>query len=209
MNRKFCVGKEAYSFALNSSLSYHRMSERVTIDTLRPLPMFLGISGPSFCLAAEAFNPPIKKVTKQSWEKIRSRITLNGAFFLTNYTLVAFGVAVVIALLHPGMLLFVGIVCLLWWFHEYLISHEFNVFGQNMGQIMSITQRSTILTVITLVTVIGWCLIPFVAFVAVSGVIILAHAIMRDPKHVERSSEFVDEGSDSDEEVMVERGDVI
>lgn len=185
------------------------MNERITIDTLRPLPLFLGITGPSFCLEAEAFRPPVKKLSKTSWIQIRSRISLNVAFFLTNYALVAFGVAVVVALLHPGMLLFVGLVFALWWFHEYLISHELIMFGYNLGTIISITQRSRILTVITTVTIIVWCLIPFIAFMAVSAILIIAHATMRDPKHVERSINSLRDQGDSDEEVMVERGDVI
>jgi len=177
--------------------------------------MFLGLSGPSWCLSPGAFAPPAKHVDKSMFEKIRARVRLNFAFFLSNYALVAFGVAVVVALSHPGMLLFVGGVWLLWMAHSFLIDHEVIVFGTNVGMIMSITQRSTVLSVLTLVVIIWKCLFPVVTFAAISGIIILSHALMRDPKHIESSSEF--RGSeDSDEEiideekhVMVERGDVI
>ena len=176
--------------------------------------MFLGLSE-AFCLSTGAFAPPTKRVDKTMFEKIRSRISLNFAFFLSNYALVAFGVAVVVALSHPGMLLFVGAVWLLWMAHTFLIDHELIVFGTNVGLIMSITQRSTVLSLLTIIVIIWKCLFPVVTFVAISGIIILSHALMRDPKHIESSSEF--RGSeDSDEEtvdeekhVMVERGDVI
>jgi hypothetical protein len=177
--------------------------------------MFLGLSGHAFCLSPGAFAPPTKRVDKTMFEKIRARISLNFAFFLSNYALVAFGVAVVVALSHPGMLLFVAGVWLLWMAHAFLIDHEVIVFGTNVGMIMSITQRSTVLSVLTIIVIIWKCLFPAVSFIAISGSLILTHALLRDPKHIESSSEF--QGSeDSDEEivdeekhVMVERGDVI
>eukprot|EP00529_Nitzschia_sp_RCC80_P042460 CAMPEP_0113474018 /NCGR_PEP_ID=MMETSP0014_2-20120614/18356_1 /TAXON_ID=2857 /ORGANISM="Nitzschia sp." /LENGTH=43 /DNA_ID=CAMNT_0000366829 /DNA_START=33 /DNA_END=160 /DNA_ORIENTATION=- /assembly_acc=CAM_ASM_000159 len=43
------------------------------MDTVRPLPTFLGISGPSFCFAPDAFTPPVKKIDKSSPEKFKSR----------------------------------------------------------------------------------------------------------------------------------------
>lgn len=193
-----------------------RLRDRVTMDTLRPLPMFLGLSGPSWCLSPGAFAPPTKHVDKSMVEKIRARVRLNFAFFLSNYALVAFGVAVVVALSHPGMLLFVGAVWLLWMAHAFLIDHELICFGTNIGIIMSITQRSTVLSLLTIVVIIWKCLFPVLTFVIISGIIILSHALMRDPKHIESSTEFRGGAEDSDDEtldeekhVMVERGDVI
>jgi hypothetical protein len=192
-----------------------RLRDRVTLDTLRPLNLFLGLTGPSWCLSPGAFAPPTKHVDKTMFEKIRARVRLNFAFFLSNYALVAFGVAVVIAMSHPGMLLFVGAVWLLWMAHAFLIDHELIIFGTNVGMLLSITQRSTLLSVLTIIVVIWKCLVPLIVFVAISGIIILSHALMRDPKHIENSTEFRE---DSDDEViveqdkhgvMVERGDVI
>jgi hypothetical protein len=143
---------------------------------------------------------------KTALETIRTRIALNGAFFLTNYALVALGVAVVIALLHPGMLLVLGIVWSLWWFHEYLINHEVRIGNHNLGTMLSITQRSNILTLVTVLAVVWACLAPVIVFVIVSGIIILLHAIMRDPQHLEES-QFAN--ASTDDEVVLERGDVI
>lgn len=195
-----------------------RLRDQVTLDTIRPLPMFLGVSGPSWCLAAGAFAPPVKKVDKSFLEKIRARIRLNFAFFLSNYALVAFGVAVVVALSHPGMLLWVGGVWLLWLLHSFLISNEVILFGKNISMLLTIKQRSTVLSILTIVVIIWKALVPCLSFLLISGIIILSHALMRDPKHIEQSSEFARRGAeDSDEEViideekhvMVERGDVI
>mmetsp|Transcript_18520 Transcript_18520/g.33555 ORF Transcript_18520/g.33555 Transcript_18520/m.33555 type:complete len:209 (-) Transcript_18520:609-1235(-) len=197
------------------SCSAIRLRDRVTLDTLRPLNLFLGLTGPSWCLSPGAFAPPTRHVDKTMFEKIRARVRLNFAFFLSNYALVAFGVAVVIAMSHPGMLLFVGAVWLLWMAHAFLIDHELIIFGTNVGMLLSITQRSTLLSVLTIIVVIWKCLVPLIVFVTISGIIILSHALMRDPKHIENSTEFRE---DSDDEViveqdkhgvMVERGDVI
>lgn len=186
-----------------------RLSERISLNTLRPLPVFLGITGHSFCLSAGAFTPP-KEEKKTLVESIRTRVALNGAFFLTNYALVAFGVAVVVALLHPGMLLVISVVCTLWWLHDYLINHELKVGSRNLGTVLSITQRSTILSVLTALAVIWKCLFPLVSFVVVSGILILLHAIMRDPQHIQSTQyDDADEMFSDGDEVMVERGDVI
>ena len=210
----YCISTLKFSFYV-FSCSAIRLSDRVTLDTLRPLNLFLGLTGPSWCLSPGAFAPPTKHVDKTMFEKIRARVRLNFAFFLSNYALVAFGVAVVIAMSHPGMLLFVGAVWLLWMAHAFLIDHELIIFGTNVGMLLSITQRSTLLSVLTIIVVIWKCLVPLIVFVAISGIIILSHALMRDPKHIENSTEFRE---DSDDEViveqdkhgvMVERGDVI
>lgn len=192
------------------SQSWVRLSERITLDTLRPLPMFLGVSGHAFCLSAGAFTPPMAEGKKTVMDSIQTRITLNGAFFLTNYALVASGVAVVIALLHPGMLLVCSIMYSLWWFHEYLIHHEVNIGSRNLGTMLSITQRSTILSILTMGAVLWKCLVPVISFVVVSGILILLHAVLRDPQHIE-STQYADADDSFTEgdDVKIERGDVI
>ena len=190
----------------------------MSLDTVRPLPMFVGITGNAFCFNAEAFTPPVKKLDKSTPEKIKSRMRLNFAFFLSNYAIVAAGVAVVVALMHPGMLFSVGIVWALWGFHTYLISHEFSLFGHNIGALVSINHRSNALMIITGAVIIWKCLVPAITFVAISGLIILSHAIMRDPSKVVsdandlRKDDSDDSGNESEvlvERPVVVRGDVI
>ena len=198
------------------------------MDTLRSLPMFLGVNpGAGFCLSAEAFTPPIKKVDKASPEKIKTRVQLNFAFFLTNYVLVAAMTAVVVALMHPGMVFFLAILYGLWTLHGYMIRHELVVFGIQLHALLSVPQRFYVLFVLTAVVVILKCLAPVFIFLAISGVLILSHALLRDPKHTEYTSDLLvqqqddvydeegggDSGFSSGSEVIVERpsgqGDVI
>lgn len=194
------------------------VSNRVTLDTVRPLNMFLGISGPSFCFSPQAFNAPVKKIDKSTYEKFKSRLKLNFSFFLSNYALLTIGVGVVTALMHPGMIISVCALWALWGLHHFLISNELVVFGRNIGTILSISQRSTILMILSAVVIVWKCLMPFITVVAISGVIILTHAIARDPSHVTSefqqtagaSGNFSDDSDESHEsDVLVEKPSMI
>jgi hypothetical protein len=180
--------------------------------------MFLGISGPSFCLSPEAFNPPVKKMDKSTYEKFKSRLKLNFAFFLSNYAIVVAGVTAVVALMHPGMLLSVGFVWGLWSLHSYLISNEVIMFGRNIGTLLSISHRSTALVVITGLVIVWKCLVPAITVVAISGLTIFSHALFRDPKHIDTTGSTTaslmgansdedsgGEGSHDSSEVLVEK----
>ena len=183
--------------------------------------MFLGIqenkTGHSFCLAPAAFTTlPAADDQKSVWDHLHSRLALNGALFLTNYALVAGGVAVVIALLHPGMLLVLAAVSALWWCHDYLIHQTVKLGSHNIGTLLTINQRSTVLTFLTLLAIVWKCLLPVVSFVVVSGILIGLHAISRDPQHIEQcSQQSASNNSDTSplltryDNAAVERGDII
>mmetsp|Transcript_13853 Transcript_13853/g.39453 ORF Transcript_13853/g.39453 Transcript_13853/m.39453 type:complete len:242 (-) Transcript_13853:311-1036(-) len=158
---------------------------RISLETIRPLPVFLGVSPHNLCLAQDAFAPPTTKLDKTSWEKVKTRLKLNFAYFMSNYAVVAAGVALVVALMHPGMLISLGTLWGLWELHAYLISHELVVFGRNLGSMVSINHRSYFLTALTAAVVAWKCLWPVVTFVAISGIIVFAHAVMRDPKQMD------------------------
>jgi len=186
------------------------IASRVTVDTVRPLNMFLGITGPSFCFSPAAFNTPVKKLDKSTCEKFQSRLKLNFAFFLSNYALVTAGVALVTALMHPGMVISVCLIWGLWALHKFLISNELLLFGRNIGTLISISQRSTALIILTAIVIIWKCLKPTITVIAISGGMILSHALLRDPSHV-TSGDFQN-GSDDDSvenshesEVLVEK----
>ena len=165
------------------------IGSRVTMDTVRPLNMFLGITGPSFCFSPAAFNTPVKKLDKSTYEKFQSRLKLNFAFFLSNYALVTTGVALVTALMNPGMVIAVGLIWGLWALHRFLISNELVLFGRNIGTLISISHRSTVLIILTALVIVWKCLKPTITVVAISGLMILVHALLRDPSHV-TSSDF-------------------
>lgn len=170
--------------------------------------MFLGVNpGAGFCLSAEAFTPPVKKIDKASPEKIKSRVSLNFAFFLSNYALLASMVALVVALMHPGMLFFLGVVYGLWTFHRFLIRNELDVFGIHIHSLLSIQQRFYVLFTITTIVVVFKCLKPTLIWVSISAILILSHAFLRDPKHIETTSELLlGEENSSDEEVELRGG---
>jgi hypothetical protein len=188
------------SMRMHLSAFATRLMSRVSIETLRPLPMFLGVNPVGFCLSAGAFTPPVKKLDKTTPEKISSRIKLNFAFFLSNYALLAAMVGIVVALMHPSMLFFVAIVMGLWSLHSFMIRHELIVFGFNLGTVLSIQQRFYVLFTITTLVVIWKCLIPTLIFIAISGLIIITHSFLRDPKHIESSSSSLFGAQDSDED---------
>jgi len=198
-----------------------RWRERITLETLRPLPLFLGITGPAFCLSSDAFNPPSRHLDKTAPEKLWARLRLNFAFFLTNYALVFFGTAVVVSLMHPGMILYVAIVCGLWWFHSFTLNNDIPLvaFGRDLGDVFTPERRSSFLVMLSVIVGLGKCLMPTIIVILISGFIIITHAVLRDPKHIESSRNFGSRGSadsDSDEYdaldsemVRVRRGDVV
>jgi len=162
--------------------------------------MFLGLDPAGLCLSPVAFTPPVKSIDKTSATKITSRMKLNFAFFLTNYVLVASMVTIVVALMHPGMIFFLGIVWGLWKLHAHLIKNQLILFGLPVHSLLSVQQRFYVLFVITSIVVVMKCLAPTLFVVIISSLIILLHAFLRDPKHIEQSS------SDSDDEEDVGGG---
>jgi hypothetical protein len=175
------------SLRLRASSLASRWSRRITVDTLRPLPVFLGME-PNFCLAAGAFTPPVQKVSKTAPEKVQSRLSLNLAYFITNYAVVSLTVALIVALMHPGMVFFLALVWGLWTLHAYLIRHEIVVAGIALHTLLTVQHRFYALFVLTTVVVLWKCLRPVLLFLAITGVLILTHALLRDPKHIEAST---------------------
>lgn len=77
--KKGVVSIDLESIRLHASSFAARIQSRISLDTLRPLPVFLGINPTNSCFSAEAFTPPIKKIDKSTFEKIKSRMKLNFA----------------------------------------------------------------------------------------------------------------------------------
>eukprot|EP00523_Entomoneis_sp_CCMP467_P003290 CAMPEP_0168749090 /NCGR_PEP_ID=MMETSP0724-20121128/16526_1 /TAXON_ID=265536 /ORGANISM="Amphiprora sp., Strain CCMP467" /LENGTH=251 /DNA_ID=CAMNT_0008796967 /DNA_START=313 /DNA_END=1068 /DNA_ORIENTATION=+ len=160
---------------------------RVRLDTLRPLPQFLGISVATGCLHGEAFSPPVRlrHLDKSAAEKIKSRFSLNFQYFITNYVLIALLVATVVALMHPGMVLFVGVLYALWTAHTAWGYQELFMFGVELHVYLTYPLRSNVLTALTLLVVIWKCFWPAIHAVVISTLLIAAHALLRDPKHID------------------------
>mmetsp|Transcript_28845 Transcript_28845/g.41323 ORF Transcript_28845/g.41323 Transcript_28845/m.41323 type:complete len:230 (-) Transcript_28845:350-1039(-) len=186
-----------------------KIKDRISIDTIRPLALFLGVSGPTaFCFSPVAFTPPTRHLDKTSFEKVSSRLSLNFKFFSSNYAVLAIGVTVVISLLHPGMLLSVAIVWGFWSLHHFMETNSsipLNFMGKDLRQVITKQKRTTILTIFTVIVVIFKCLIPMLTVMFLSTILILFHALMRDPRDVENSNAFrgIDnDGSEDDEKEL-------
>lgn len=192
---------------------------RINLDTIRPLPIFLGISGPSFCLAPDAFTPPSKHMDKYTAEKVKNRIELNFAYFISNYALIAAGTATVVILMHPKMIIYSGIVYSLWKLHTVAVEKNIPlvVGGKDIGQYLTVEIRTKLLYAITLWVVAIYCLRPFLLATVLTFLMIAAHAVMRDPKQIEGSrsmssykdADSDDENDSSGSEVMVDKMDSV
>jgi PRA1 family protein len=201
-HKTIAISIESMRLALSSFAA--RVSSRVSVDTLRSLPMFLGLNpGAGFCLSPLAFTPPVKKMDKGTPEKIRSRVKMNFAYFLSNYVLIASMTAIVIALMHPGMVFFLILLYLLWTLHAFLIRNQLVIFNIGIHSLLSVQQRFYGLFVMTTIVIIWKCLRPTLLFFTITSLLIMTHALLRDPKHIESShSEKYGSGGggDSDDE---------
>lgn len=186
--------------------SFSRWRERITMDTLRPLPVFLGISS-SLCISSEAFSPPSKHLDKDATEKYLQRINANFSYFLTNYVFIAASTTIVVALMHPIMIMYIGIIWLLWSTHYVIIENNIEViFWINW----SVELRSIILKMLTAVVIVYSCLVPVFIMLGVTGVIVTVHAVMRDPKNAQSFSTNRRGSEDSDDSgEIVEKEDLL
>jgi PRA1 family protein len=187
------VDVEALRLQLSSLVA--KSKANVSLATLRPLPIFLGLreadgdEGVGLALSHDAFSPPLAGGRSGTVAMIKSRIRDNWSFFLSNYCLVAAMVALVVALMHLGMLLVLGILYGMWSFHGYLIKHEVVVFGIGVHTLLSVQQRFYVLFAISTVVILWEWFAPVVLFVMLSGVIILTHASLRDTTHLNEISQ--------------------
>ena len=185
-------------------------TSKLTMDTLRSLSLFIGLSGPSLCIAADAFSSPItlhQGSNKTSTVKIRSRMSRNLAFFSTNYAFLTVGTILVVALMHPIMLLYVCVTWGLWYLHITIIREDIRlvIMDKDLNDVLNPKRRSWILTALTLWVAIWKCLRPLLMGTAISAVLTVIHALMRDPKKLVlsggASSKSVSKGLvDSDDE---------
>lgn len=206
--------------------------DRITMDTLRPLPIFFGITststGPSFCLAPDAFTPPSKhmRIDKHTAEKVKQRVDLNFAYFMTNYALIAAGTTVVVILMHPKMIIYSAVVLSLWKIHNVVVEHNIPlvVMGNRIDvgryPYLTVEVRTKLLYGITLWVVVLYCLRPFLLATGLTTLMVAAHAMMRDPKQLEgtrysttaaavSSYKDIDSDDSSGSEVIVEKIDSV
>ena len=193
---------------------FFSFTSKINMDTLRPLPIFLGVTGPSFCIGADAFSSPL---FSSSDKALTTRVSRNLAYFATNYTFVALGTVLVVALMHPGMLLYVAITWGLWWLHLVVLKQDVKlvVMERDLNEIISPKRRSWVLTLWTIYVAVAKCLRPSLKGLAISGALVLFHAIMRNPSKlasdVVRSKSIASGSGDSDDDskVFVQNSDAV
>jgi len=150
---------------------------------------------------------------KTTVEKVKRRVDLNFAYFLTNYALIAAGTCVVVILMHPMMIIYSVIVYSFWKAHTIMVKNNIPlvVFDKDVGQYLSVEIRTKLLYVVTLWVVIMYCLMPFLAASGLTFLMVFTHAVMRDPKQIESGKASYKNDSDDEHsggsdgsEVMVE-----
>jgi PRA1 family protein len=178
-----------------------RLQSHVSIETIRPLPEFLGLQNSSannvqFSPNAFTTTPITSSGDRRVIsERIQNRIRQNGIYFLSNYALVAAMTALVILLLHPSVIFMFAFLSALWWCHGYLIRHEVVVASIRLHSIFPLQQRFYLLFLLSCLLILITCIIPTILFLLISGFIILCHATLRDTSHL--PSEQYDTDSES------------
>ena len=144
------------------------------------------------------------------------RFKRNLNYFATNYAFLALCTVLVVALMHPGMLLYVGITWVSWYMHVVMIREDVRlvILDKDLNEILTPKRRSWVLAAWTMWVAIAKCLRPSMKGLAISGGLVLFHALMRDPSKLagdivssHRTSR--DQLSDDGSEVMVEREDAV
>jgi PRA1 family protein len=167
-----------------------RLQSHVSIETIRPLPEFLGLLNTPANIVQ--FSPNAFTTTpitsggdrRVMSERIRNRIRQNGTYYLSNYALVAVMTALVILLLHPSVIFMFAFLSALWWCHGYLIRHEVVIASIRLHAIFPVQQRFYLLFLLSCLMILITCIIPTILFLFISGIIILCHAALRDTSHL-------------------------
>ena len=88
----------------------------------------------------------------------------------------------IVALMHPGMLLYVGITWATWWLHLVIIREDVRlvIMDKDLNDVFTPKRRSWILTAWTVWVAAAKCFKPSIKGVAISGALVFIHALMRD-----------------------------
>lgn len=151
---------------------------KVSIDSLRPLPVFLGIRD-----AEHGLRLSTSAFTNVTLRSIPSRIQSNVDFFLSNYVLCGVMVATVVSLMHVEMIVTLAGVYGLWMLHSYLIQHSVVIFNIPIHAVLTVQQRFYVLFCISAIAIIWVCMVPAMICMGISAVLILGHAILRNPNN--------------------------
>jgi PRA1 family protein len=192
---------------LNLSSLVTRVKTHVSLETVRPLPVFLGLvstTDDGVQLSEGAFTPP--PTGSDAMTSIKARVRDNLTFFLSNYALVALMTALVVLLMHPPVVITLTALYAMWWFHGYLIVNELSLFRVPLQSVLTVQQRFYLLFGISVVVIVWTCFLPTIVFVLISGIIILCHAALRDTSHLREASQRGNKTRGTEEEVNESEG---
>jgi hypothetical protein len=196
--RKSIMNSEKAVEIQRDILSYLAKSrERLTLDTLRPLPVVLGIRGNNFCIQPTAFTLPSSHIDRTLPPKLTHRMKVNVAYFLTNYVVIAACVSIIVCLLHPMMMFWMCVVSSVWYIHHYMLTVSSSsgeereepiiLFGKNIHEIISPYNRSVIAMLLTVVVAVFFVFLPFVSVLSITSLIVIVHSALRDPRDIEQA----------------------
>ena len=115
------------------SISEH-FANRLTLNLLRPLPLFMGINPTNSCINPTAFSLPFGNAShsvnpnpanhKNLAATINIRLSKNLSFFFTNYVFIFFITLLVVSLSHPLTLLYCTGLGAVWFAHSKTLELE-------------------------------------------------------------------------------------
>ena len=162
----------------------------MSLQSIRPLPIFLGIQQADdgdVSIISGSFTPPL--AGNNTADLVKSRIHDNCIYFVSNYCLIAVIVALVVALMHPRVIISAALVYLLWMLHGLLIKKNIKVGQVSLQSVMTVQQRFYLFFSLSFVIVVWECLVPALIFGLITSIICLTHAALRDTTHLHEASE--------------------
>lgn len=188
---------------MHGTMITSELQRRISIENIRPLPIFLGITS-NHCMSVDAFTSPLSSgrsssnnnntdnnnvaKSKAAMDLIKTRLSTNLSYYMSNYALIVMIVSFIIALLNPAMLLSLGVLWGLWTFHTFLLHNDLIIFGYNLASILTISQRHSILSALTFLVIVFRCMSFAKSVIAISSLIIFSHMLLRDSKHIEKNT---------------------
>lgn len=173
----------------------HYFRQQTTLETLRPLPLFLGLTSahktPSnlfpFCFSPHAYHFPLNHFGSHSYAKLYSSFVTNLQFFHSNYIVIFCCTTLFVTILHPIMLLYLILLWFLWSTHRLLLKKDVpSLFSLRkhpfLNIFLDIKGRKYMLYTITLLILYFYCLIPCLCVACVTFGLIFGHALTRDAK---------------------------
>lgn len=185
------------SLRLQFSAAIVRIHHHVSIETIRPLTVFLGLQNANHndadastvafgtekmpTIAPNAYSTPNGSTYRRTYEMIQLRVQDNLSYYLSNYAFIVVMTSIVVVLMHPSMLVTGLLVYGLFLGHTYLIRREVILWDNvSIQTILTLQQRFYLFGGFGLLLILVTCVVPTLIIMTISSMIILTHAILRN-----------------------------